>query len=475
MIDQIRSSKPKILVIGDLMIDNYLWGGCERISPEAPVQIVNVSDETSVLGGAGNVVNNLKAFDADVSVLSVIGDCNISLELKNLLKKIGVQSNHLIIEKGRYTSKKTRLIASNQQVIRYDIESNHDISLKSQKLMLSKLSEMIEIFDLIILSDYGKGIFTEELTRNIIATAKKNNIRVIVDPKGSDYKKYRGAFLLTPNRKEASLATNIEIKDHNSLHSCLSRLKEICNLEISLITLSEEGIAFLGKDLRIHPTVAKEVFDVTGAGDTVISSLGFALANKVDIDDAVQFANLAAGVVVSKIGSSTASFEEIIDYESSLHLSECEEHIKTDNEIDQLVKELKLKNKKIVFTNGCFDILHIGHVKYLEKAKKLGDILIVGLNSDESIKSIKGVKRPINPLEDRACIVAALESVDYVVPFNEDTPYNLIKLITPDVLAKGADYANKEIVGSDIVDDVQLITFVDGKSTSNIIEKINEF
>jgi D-beta-D-heptose 7-phosphate kinase/D-beta-D-heptose 1-phosphate adenosyltransferase len=474
MLTNLQNFSPKILVIGDLMIDNYLWGSCNRISPEAPVQVIDIKSQTSVLGGAGNVLNNLKSLGAEVSIMSVIGGCEISDELKVLLEEINIDLGFLVTQKNRITSKKTRIISSQQQVVRYDVESSDSIS----KLTESKLTELLETnitrFDLIIISDYDKGLLTNSFTQTVIRTATKNNIKVIVDPKGNDYSKYQGAFLLTPNRKEASLATGISIDNQSSLKKALKKLKELCKLEISLITLSDDGIAFLDKKFHLRPTVAKEVYDVTGAGDTVIACLGYSLATKTNINIAVEFANLAAGVVVGKIGSATATFEEIHEYESSLKISGCDENIKNTKEIVKIISNLRKKNISIVFTNGCFDILHLGHIKYLEKARELGDILIVGINSDESIKRIKGDQRPVNSLYDRACLIASLKSVDYVVPFEEDNPEMLIKKIMPDILAKGADYKVEEVIGGKFAKKVVLIDFIDGKSTTKLISKIKE-
>ena len=474
MIDSIQKIKPKILVIGDLMIDKYLWGDCNRISPEAPVQIINVKKETKVLGGAGNVAHNLKTLDANVEVLSVIGGCEISKELKSLFADINLKTDYLIEQKDRVTSKKTRIISSHQQVIRYDIESQEDISSSSEDEVLRIYQEILDEFDIVILSDYGKGVLTESITRQIIDIANLKNIKVIVDPKGSDYSKYTSAYLLTPNKKEASEATGIAIQDEGSLKLALKNLKDFCNLSISLITLSEDGIAIFDNEFKSHPTFAREVFDVTGAGDTVIASLGYALAAGKDIDSAIFFANLAAGVVVGKIGSATTSFEEIIRYESSLRISDCDESIRSLENISGVINSLKKTNKKIIFTNGCFDILHVGHVKYLEKAKKLGDILIVGINSDNSVKKLKGDKRPINNLYDRSCVLASLNSVDFVIPFEEETPIKLIEAIVPDILVKGGDYKGKQVIGEDIVKELVLIDFIEGKSTSKTILKIQE-
>ena len=466
------NKKPNILVIGDLMIDHYLWGSCDRISPEAPVQVVNVKKESSVLGGAGNVINNLVTLGSVVDVISVIGNDSVANELKSLLEKIDVPTSNLVVENNRKTSKKSRLIASQQQVLRYDMESIDDINENSHKQIIQTLEKNIDKYSSIILSDYGKGVLTTNLTKEIIKIANKNNIKVLVDPKGKDYSKYKGSYTLTPNKKEAMEATNIDIKDESSLIEALKSLKTQCDLEVSLITLSEQGIAIFDDELTIKPTVAREVYDVTGAGDTVIASIAFALGNNLDIKDAIYFANLAAGVVVGKIGSATTTLDEIYEYEYSLHKSNSTSHIKTFDEIKTLSSKLHSQGKKIVFTNGCFDILHVGHVKYLEVAKSYGDVLILGLNADSSVRKLKGPTRPINTQDDRAYILASLESVDYVVIFEEETPYELIKLIKPHVLVKGGDYEGKEVVGQDIADELKLVQFVDGKSTTNTIKRI---
>jgi D-beta-D-heptose 7-phosphate kinase / D-beta-D-heptose 1-phosphate adenosyltransferase len=466
-----RSVTPKICVIGDLMIDHYLWGSCERISPEAPVQVVDVKKETAVLGGAGNVINNLKALEADVTVISAIGDDEAGSELKNMLETLGV-GLYLSVEKGRKTSKKSRIIVSNQQVVRYDKESKTEISSMTKDSILHNLTLVIDDIDVVLLSDYGKGVLGDELTSSIITLANSKNKKVLVDPKGEDYSKYSGAYLLTPNKKEASLATKIKIDSKESLMMAIKKLKDDINLGVSVITLSEDGIAIFDDKLTLKPTVAREVYDVTGAGDTVLAALGYMTALKKDIYESVEFANLAAGVVVGKVGSATASLDEIEDYKSSLHKSGPESHIKSKDEMMKILSTLKTKGKKIVFTNGCFDILHRGHVSYLDKAKSLGDILVLGLNSDASVKRLKGEDRPINNEEDRAFVLAALEAVDFVVIFDEDTPYELISALKPNILVKGADYEGKEVVGSDLVDEVQLIEFINGKSTTKTIEKI---
>ena len=466
---------PKVLVIGDLMIDHYLWGSANRISPEAPVQVVDIDNESTVLGGAGNVVNNLRALGCSVGVISAIGKDEAGSELKEMLNSIETKS-YLIEQKNRKTSKKSRIIASHSQVVRYDKESKEDITEESCHAIFEEFKFIVDDYDIVLLSDYGKGVLTSKLTLNLIEYANSKNKRVLVDPKGDDYSKYFGAYLLTPNKKEAQEATKIDIKNNDSLLDALQSLKQTANLTIPLITLSEDGIAILDENNKIinKPTVAREVYDVTGAGDTVLASLGYCLAQNLDIGKSLEFANLAAGVVVGKLGSATASLEEIEEYKSSLHKSSIDSHIKTFNEIENTVARLKKQGKKIVFTNGCFDILHRGHVQYLDTAKSFGDVLILGLNSDASVSALKGPTRPINNEDDRAYILAALESVDYVVKFTDDTPYDLIKIIQPDTLVKGGDYEGKDVVGQDIAGQLKLVDFVDGKSTTKTIEKIQK-
>jgi len=470
----LQNARPRILVIGDLMIDHYLWGGCERISPEAPVQVVDISRETTVLGGAGNVINNLSALGASVYVAGVIGDDESGEELKEMLLALGVSYDGLVVQQGRQTSKKSRIVASNQQILRYDRESKDPISQESAKGVVEYATGVMGQCDIVILSDYGKGVITEEVAQGIIDNARTMGKKVLVDPKGKDYTKYRGAYLLTPNKKEASEATGIVIQDDASLQTALLTLKETCNLECSMITLSEDGIAIYDDSMRRFPTVAREVFDVTGAGDTVIASLAFGLSASMSIDDAARFSNRAAAVVVGKIGSATVTLEEIEEYEASLHQSDSRAHLKTQSEIVDIVARLREKNKRIVFTNGCFDILHVGHVKYLQEAKSYGDVLIVGLNTDDSVRVLKGPTRPVNSEEDRAYILGALEAVNYVVMFSEETPYELIKSIAPDILVKGGGYEGKSVVGAEFAQELRLVQFVDGKSTTATIERINQ-
>lgn len=450
---------PKILIIGDLMLDHYVWGSVERISPEAPVQILKITRENNRLGGASNVALNLIALGAKAHICGIVGDDMDGKNIIALLDSAGVNRDLLCIKSDFQSIKKTRFIASNQQVLRVDRESV-EMSLDSQTL--ARIAESIEQFSAIILSDYGKGALSVDFTKQIIALANDKKIPILCDPKGDDYSKYANATLLTPNRKEAQIATNIRIDSSDSLLSALKKMKNDYNLTYALITLSEDGMAIYDSKLTQIPTLAKEVYDVTGAGDTVISALAFGLCNGMDIYESAKFANAAAAVVVGKIGSAQATRAEILSIMGGdMHIDEIE-----------LIADLKRSGKKIVFTNGCFDILHFGHISYLREAKSYGDILVVGLNSNESVRRLKGDSRPINDESDRAQILRELECVDFVIIFDEDTPLNLIRQIQPDILVKGADYKGKEIVGSEIVSDVRLVDFVPNKSTSEIVKKI---
>jgi D-beta-D-heptose 7-phosphate kinase/D-beta-D-heptose 1-phosphate adenosyltransferase len=453
------------------MIDHYLWGACDRISPEAPVPVIDVREESEILGGAGNVINNLQALGAVVSVASVVGEDENGRRLKAMLEEIEVNTEALILRKGRSTTRKSRVIASHQQVLRFDSETKEAIDRRTAAELLSRIESAISDFDIVLLSDYGKGVLEESFTASLIELAGSEGKMVLVDPKGRDYSKYRGATLVTPNRKEASEATGIEIVDTESLRRAGFKLKEELSLDMAMITLSEEGMAIFDDSMRTIETVAREVYDVTGAGDTVLSTLGFVLACGGDIDEAARIANAAAAVVVGKLGSATADWDEIISYEDTLHESTTEHRIKSREALVSTVRRAKKSGKKIVFTNGCFDILHMGHVKYLEKARSFGDLLIVGLNSDRSVRRLKGDGRPVNPQYDRAYLLAALDAVDFVTVFEEDTPYELIKAIEPDVLVKGGDYRGKEVVGSDIAKELRLVDFVEGRSTTAIIER----
>lgn len=452
----LKKSKSKILVIGDIIVDEYFFCESSRISPEAPVMILNTLSSEKRLGGAANVYNNLKSLGADAFIVSVIGSDENTSFLKSNLEGV------LLLENERINPLKRRFISKNQQIIRIDTEKVQPVKL--EKEFLSEILKIGKNFDCIILSDYAKGTLSDNLIREIIGFCRNKGIPVLVDPKGIDFSKYAGATLLTPNKSEAAVALGIDRINNQNLEYAIKKLKDDFNLKYGIITLSEEGIAFYNGNTETVPSVAEEVYDVTGAGDTVIAALAIAISNNLSIKDACIFANFAASVSVKKFGNTAVNINEIIGSHSSMSKI-------LDIEVLTEVLKNRHKGEKIIFTNGCFDILHFGHVRYLEKSKRLGDILIVGLNSDESVRSLKGSGRPINMQHQRAVVLAALSFVDYVVIFEEIDPFNLINLIKPDVLVKGADYEGKEVIGSELVNEVVLMPFEHGYSTSSIIEQ----
>jgi len=472
-----RAASVRVLVIGDLMLDEYLWGRAERISPEAPVQVVDVVREDLRLGGAGNVVHNLVALGANVSICSVIGADENGALLRRVFLEKGVDLAGLFEDPQRKTSKKTRVIAANQQIVRIDRETKSPIDVHCQDAMLRFLETSCGSFDVIVVSDYLKGVLTPEILSAVCQAGRRLAIPVVVDPKGDDYGKYRGATLLTPNRKEAEIASRIAISDQESLELAASGLLGELELDALLITRSEAGMSLFQRLVSaVHiPTVAREVFDVTGAGDTVISVLSLGLACGLALPEAAWIANVAAGIAVGKLGTSTVSPQEIVA-EVGHALKDSDSKIKNLDVLARLMAAEHARGKKIVFTNGCFDLLHVGHVKYLQKARALGDLLVVGLNSDASVRRLKGEKRPLIEEAERAHILAALDCIDYVVLFDDDTPLRLIEAVAPDILVKGGDYRVEEVVGRELVEAkggrVELVQFVDGRSTSRIIEKI---
>lgn len=472
-----RARGIRALVIGDLMLDEYLWGKAERISPEAPVQVVDVTRQELRLGGAGNVANNLVALGCGVTVCSVIGGDENGTVLQHVFSGKGVDVSGVFEDPGRTTSKKTRVVAVNQQIVRIDRESRESVSGDYEERVLGFLAARGHEFQVILVSDYAKGVLTPRLLAGITAAARKVGVPVVVDPKGSDYARYRGATILTPNRREAEIASGIMIHDEESLGQAATALFDVGGFEAILITRSERGMSLFRRDGdAIHiPTVAREVYDVTGAGDTVLAVLGVALACGLDLASAARLANVAAGIAVGKVGTSTVSPAEIIAEVSHDH-PDSDTKIKNLDVLASIVAAEKEKGKRVVFTNGCFDLLHVGHVKYLQKARSFGDLLVLGLNSDASVRRLKGEMRPLIGEEERAHILAALDCIDYVVIFDEDTPLRLIETLKPLVLVKGGDYTPAGVVGRDVVEAyggrVELVEFVDGRSTTNIIEKI---
>lgn len=473
-----KTSGTKAVVVGDLMLDEYLWGATERISPEAPVPIVNVGREDLRLGGAGNVVNNLRVLGAHVALASVLGDDRDGEVIRERLQRAQVDVDALVHDHSRTTSRKTRILSGNQQMLRIDRESTQEIAHQVEEQLLQKLNVKIADADVVYLSDYGKGVLSESLIQGIIAQAKEKNIPVVVDPKGADYTRYRGATLLTPNRKEASLATGIGIRDENTLRAAGAQILEMAQLQALVLTRSEQGMSIFQHNADpVHlPTRGREVYDVSGAGDTVLTMIGLGLATGFSLEQAAFMANIAAGVVVGKVGTSTASPAELVEAAGFL-VAGSQTKICDPHALQIVLRRLRQMGRKVVFTNGCFDILHAGHVSYLQRARELGDLLVLGLNSDASVRRLKGDTRPLVPEADRAVILAALSCVDHVVIFDEDTPLELISLLQPDILVKGDDYSEDEVVGAELIRQwggrVELMPFVSGRSTTALVSKIS--
>lgn len=472
-----KAKNLKALIIGDIMLDEYLWGKAGRISPEAPVPVVDVNREELRLGGAGNVANNMVAMGFEVSLCSVIGGDENGSILRRAFTGKGVDVEGVFEDPLRMTSKKTRVLAANQQVVRIDRETRVDIHRDYEDKIVEFVTGQARKWDVILVSDYQKGVLTQKVLDTVINLGRRHGIPVVVDPKGNDYSKYRAATIITPNCKEAEIASRIPITDEKSLNAAAACLLESGEYDALLITRSSEGMSLYLRDGTIAhlPTVAREVYDVTGAGDTVVAALGLGLAVGLDFAEASRLSNVAAGIAVGKLGTSTVSPAEIIGVISHEHM-DSEVKIKNLDVLVALIEAEKERGRKVVFTNGCFDLLHVGHVRYLQKARTYGDLLVLGLNSDASVRRLKGEKRPLIGQRERAHILAALDCINYVVIFDEDTPLQLLQALKPAVLVKGGDYTPDEVVGKDLVESyggrIELVEFVDGKSTTNIIDKI---
>ena len=475
MISLNQIKERKILVVGDVMLDTYYIGSVKRISPEAPVPVFLKKLEKNVLGGAANVAANLRAANQQVSMMSIIGNDASGEILMNKFIEEEIDANFVTIF-DRSTTVKTRFLAdNNQQIMRLDVEDAKAISKQECQTMLNQLDSCIMQYDLVLISDYLKGLLTQDFCQGVIKKARECNIPVVVDVKDPKYGKYYGSTLLKPNLNELRALSGKNVQTDDEVISASEELCKRCNCQYILTTLGANGMILVGdgEPYRVK-SIAREVYDVSGAGDTTIAYLAACLANQMCIREAVNMANYAAGLQVGKVGTSSVSWQEVRDLLSNEDYG-ISHKILTQKEVLNFRKDNK--SKKIVFTNGCFDILHVGHKRYLQKAATLGDMLIVGINSDASVRRLKGSSRPINSERDRAELLSALAFVDYVVIFEEDTPYNLIKEIQPDILVKGGDYKPEEVVGKDIVEArggrLELISFVEGKSTTNIINKFN--
>lgn len=467
-IQNIALNPKKFLVIGDIMLDRYCDGSISRISPEAPVPVLRYKGEKNILGGAANVATNLIGIGQKVSLMACIGEDEAGTEILRLLTEAGIDSEMVAVEKNRPTTLKMRFVAGNQQLLRVDDESTQELAEETKCHILDIYERRIKEFDLILISDYMKGVLSYDFTKRIIDIANQNGKRVIVDVKDRNPGKYGGAYLLKPNKKELNDLTGMSVESMEEVISAMKALREKAGCRCILATLSADGMAFLDEKDRVifEKCDSRKVYDVVGAGDTAFAYVAAAMAFGFSSKEMLKLANTASSIKVTRFGTAVVTIGEVID-----ELFHEVNKIQTVDTIENAL--LGQRHKKIVFTNGCFDILHIGHIRYLKEAKAKGDILVLGLNSDASVRRLKGPSRPVNNEKDRMDMLAEMEFIDYVVLFEEDTPYNLITKVKPDILVKGGDYQADNIVGADFVRSsggtVEVIPFVEGKSTTNII------
>jgi len=468
----------RILCVGDVMLDRFVYGSVSRISPEAPIPVITREREQAMLGGSGNVVRNIVSLGAQSCFISVIGDDAIGKQVLGLIGSEPSVEPYLLTEAGRMTTEKTRFVSGTQQLLRCDHETRQAISQPSADRLCQIAQQEMPNYHALLLSDYGKGVLQPSTLRTLIDQANACKVPVFVDPKQRDFSVYRGAFLLSPNLHELALVAGVEaFESDDAIVSAAHTLINAHQLHYMLVTRGKDGMTLVdasGRALHI-PAQAREVFDVSGAGDTVIATLATAYAAGVDIDNAARIANIAAGIVVGRIGTATIYRTDIKTALFTHETISSQAKVMPQLIATDAVTNWKRQKLKVGFTNGCFDILHVGHLQSLRDAKSHCDRLIVGINSDESVKRLKGESRPLNKEMDRAMLLAALDCVDMVVIFREDTPLKLLELLKPDVLMKGADYTKEQVVGGGLVESygghVVLLPLREGYSSTNLIQK----
>lgn len=468
----------KVLCLGDVMLDRFVYGRVTRISPEAPIPVLHIDHEDQMLGGAGNVVRNLAALGATTQFLAVVGDDNAGQQVRRLLvDEPGVDAK-LRVETGRETTIKTRFIAGTQQMLRTDRETARAAGDDIRAALCGDAEAAIPHFPVVILSDYAKGVLDDATLGRVIARARDAGTTIIVDPKGADYARYKGASLLTPNLKELATAIGRDLTGDADIVGAAEDMIKTLDLEGLLVTRSKDGMTLVtAKGAVSHfSAAAQDVFDVSGAGDTVVAALAAVLAAGGSMEQATALANVAAGIVVGKVGTAIVYADDLAAQLHHQDLGRAEAKVLSREQLIDRVAAWRQRGYRVGFTNGCFDLLHPGHVSLLAQARDACDRLIVGLNSDASVKRLKGDDRPVQNEAARAAVVASLASVDAVVLFAEDTPMELIKSVTPDVLVKGADYRLEDVVGHDVVEAaggrVVLAELVVGHSTTATIERL---
>jgi len=479
--------RPNILLVGDFMLDKYVWGEVKRISQEAPIPVINVTSEEVRPGGAGSVANNLAELGANVYCCGVIGNDDEGKRLREMLNNLRVETDGIVEDCDRPTTVKVRVMGhlqsagrGVQQLLRIDYEKTDDIQEKIQNEIINKIKDKVQHLDVILVSDMNKGAVSKQIVEAVINYGKKQKIPVIVDPRyGGDYGNYKGATAIAPNRYETELSTGIKITGIDSLKAAGKKLLKDLSLEYVIITADKDGMFLCNKngEYNLIHTVPKDVYDVSGAGDMVLSVLGFVAGGGNSFEDAAAIANVAAGIEVGKIGAMPISRSEILS-ELMGGPNPLYSKIKVLDELEKILDKHRENNEKIAFTNGCFDILHVGHVEYLKFSRRAGDVLVVGLNTDASVRAQKGQSRPFVAEDERARLVSALEDVDYVVLFDEQTPESLIRRVKPDILIKGEDWKEKGVVGREFVESyggkVLLAPLVKGVSTTDIVSKVLE-
>jgi D-beta-D-heptose 7-phosphate kinase/D-beta-D-heptose 1-phosphate adenosyltransferase len=472
-----RLPAARVLCVGDVMLDHYVYGQVERVSPEAPIQVLRIEHEMKTLGGAGNVLRNLRALGAAASLISVVGNDEAGREIGRLLEAQDGVDVHSLVQPQRVTTVKTRYIAASQQLLRADRESTIPLDPYTREDLLRLARELVTDHAVVIVSDYAKGVLTEGVALEIIRAAHEAGATVIVDPKGGDPIRYQGADVLKPNRRELAHATGMPVGTESEVIAAAEALIERCDFKAVLASLGPDGMVLVGADraVRVQRAEVREVYDVSGAGDTVVAVLAAALGAGIDLVDAARLANLAAGIVVGKVGTAVVYPSELSARLAGLPVAAADKTLARLPALD-LVERWRRQGLRIGFTNGCFDLLHPGHVALLGQAKAACDRLVVGLNSDASTARLKGPSRPIQQETERASVLASLAAVDLIVIFDEDTPIDLIRAMRPHLLVKGADYRLEEVVGADIVKshggEVLLAEITPGYSTTATIARL---
>lgn len=472
-------SSAHVLVLGDIMLDRYIWGDVERISPEAPIPVVHVHKRTVRLGGAGNVAANLAGLECQTTLVGAVGTDKAAEDIAALLQKRGIDDAS-VASTGVPTVTKTRVIAGSQQLVRLDEECPEGLPAAVRQQVWQTFCKGLAHAQAVVLSDYGKGLLQDDFVRDCVAACRQQGIPLFVDPKRTDWTVYAGSSCVTPNLKEFGEACERLQLDAADMEGAGSALISHYNLSCLLLTRGKAGMSLLRREDSVcsAPSVAREVFDVSGAGDTVIALMAASAAAGLDMATAMQLANLAAGEVVGHVGTYAVSRSDLLRACARNAANQNASAVYSWDQAQSMVADWQQAGQTVAFTNGCFDILHPGHISLLQQAKARADKLVVGLNTDASIKRLKGEARPILPAWERAAMLTALDCVDIVVTFGEDTPYKLIETLRPDVLVKGSDYQPADVVGADLVTSwggkVALVELVSGQSTTNIVARIRE-